>query len=122
MPLRSIRATLEHGWSSRSDSASCSRFSRPRSSGLRLLGLETVLHAEEARRMAWPEEPWGRAPDLAFRRFGGVAGNHGVVKTVVRESGMGVDAGVTQGSVFVAAEGEHGSVHLFGVEHPEVHE
>jgi hypothetical protein len=38
------------------------------------------------------------------------------------EAGVGIDAGVAEGSVFVTVEGEDGLVHLLGVERPQPHE
>ena len=67
------------------------------------------------------------ARDLVSPRFrsphrGEVAGNDSVVKAVVGEAWVAVYSGVSEGSVFVAAEREDGLVHVLGVEHLETHE
>ena len=48
--------------------------------------------------------------------------HHGVVEPVVGEALVALDARVAERGVFVAAEGEHGLVHLLGVEHLQAHE
>lgn len=49
-------------------------------------------------------------------------GDDRVVETVVGKVGVRVDACVRQRCVLVATEGEHGLVHLLGVEDPQTHE
>ncbi len=44
--------------------------------------------------------------------------HYGVVKTVMCQPVMALDARIPQGGVLVAAEREHRLVHLLGVEHP----
>ena len=50
-----------------------------------------------------------------------LTGDHSVVEAVMTELLMAVDAGVGERSIFVAAEGEYGLVHLLRIEHLESH-
>ena len=54
-------------------------------------------------------------PDLLPR-------HHGVVKSVMAQPRVAVYAGVTERRVFVPPEREDGLIHLFGVEHLQLHE
>jgi hypothetical protein len=48
--------------------------------------------------------------------------HHGVVQSVVGQTVMTVDPRVSKGRVLVAAEGEHGLVHLLGVEDTQAYQ
>jgi hypothetical protein len=48
-------------------------------------------------------------------------GNYRVIQSNPTKPCVAFDARVTQRSVLVLAEGEYGLIHLFGVEHPQLH-
>ncbi len=58
---------------------------------------------------------------LGAKTLDSLLGHHGVVEPVMREAFVAIDPGVLERCVLVTSEGEHGLVHLFGVEHLQPH-
>ena len=51
-----------------------------------------------------------------------LSGYHGIVKTVMSEPLMALDARVAERGVFITPEREYGLIHLLGIENLKSHE